>query len=466
MPLPGHIGSRLLKIVFTSLTMQRHNPESVDKIRQQYEVFPYPHKPIDLHPRDDDKTLNSLFIHSLSTPYYLRNQKVVSTAGKVILDAGCGSGYNALRLAEANPGAKIVGIDISPESVKLAEKRLQYHGVKDAEFHAVAIEDVSKLNLEFDLINCDEVLYLLPDPQSGLNALLSVLGADGILRANLHSSYQRQVFYRAQDLFRMMGLMDDTPGDEEVAIVQETMAALKDKVNLKAMGWNEEFAKKSVSNHTLMNHLIEGDKGFTVPEMFTMLSRASAEFISMVNWRDWDLLGLFKDPENLPAIWGFAIPNLSEEELMRVFELMNPVHRLLDFWCGHEGRAQPFKSVSNWRHEDWNQSIVHLNPLLQNQVVHEDLTERIQAHKVFEFSKYIGMTTMTPISFESHYVAALLPLWEQPQPFPALVKRYLQLHPLNHITLEPTDELIAFEQVRQLVQKLETFLYVMVEQSL
>ncbi|MEB3209699.1 MAG: class I SAM-dependent methyltransferase [Leptolyngbyaceae bacterium] len=445
--------------------MQINNLEDVDKVRQQYEVFPYPHKPIDLHPRDADPNLNSFFIHSLVTPYYLRNQKVVSTEGKIILDAGCGSGYNALRLATANPGAQIVGIDLSPESVKLAEKRLQYHGVEDAEFHAMSIEDIPQLGLEFDYINCDEVLYLLPDPQVGLNTLMSVLKPDGILRSNLHSSFQRQVYYRAQELFRMMGLMDEAPGNEEVVVVQETMAALKDQVNLKANGWNAEFAKDTEANHALMNHLIQGDKGFTIPDLFAMLSEANAEFISMVNWRDWDLLGLFKDPDDLPTIWGFAIPNLSVEEQLRVFELMNPVHRLLDFWCGHPDVTQPFNPVVEWHIEDWTRATVSLNPLLQGQQIRNDLIDRIKSHRVFEFSRYMDMTTMTPISFESHYAAALLPLWDSPQPFSVLVKRYLQLHPIDPVTLEPTDQSVAVEQVRQLIQKLETFLYVMVERT-
>jgi len=56
----------------------------------------------------------------LVNSYYLRNQKVIKTKGKLVLDAGCGSGYTSLTLAEANPGAKIVGVDISDKSVDIA----------------------------------------------------------------------------------------------------------------------------------------------------------------------------------------------------------------------------------------------------------------------------------------------------------------------------------------------------------
>jgi len=53
----------------------------------------------------------------------------------------------------------------------------------------------------------------------------------------------------------------------------------------------------------LMNHLLQGDKGYTITEIFSALRTAELEFISMVNWRQWDLMDLFKekDPENLPV---------------------------------------------------------------------------------------------------------------------------------------------------------------------
>ena len=140
--------------------MDENTAELLEKIRQQYETSPYPRTPLEQSPKDD---FNSLYIHNLVTSYYLRYQKVIDTEGKVILDAGCGSGWKSLILAEANPGAKIVGIDISEESVKLAQQRLKFHGFDHVEFHAISIYDLPSLGLEFDYINNDEMLYLLPD---------------------------------------------------------------------------------------------------------------------------------------------------------------------------------------------------------------------------------------------------------------------------------------------------------------
>ncbi|MCD8488845.1 MAG: class I SAM-dependent methyltransferase [Desertifilum sp.] len=150
-----------------------------------------------------------------------------------MLDAGCGSGYKALLLAEANPGAQIIGIDISEKSVELARDRFRYHGLENGEFHAMKLEELTDLPHRFDYINCDEVLYLLPDPLEGLKAMKAVLTPQGIIRTNLHSLSQRLIYYMAQEAFTLLGVRTDAPQEEEVEAVREIMAAIKDNVWLK-----------------------------------------------------------------------------------------------------------------------------------------------------------------------------------------------------------------------------------------
>jgi ubiquinone/menaquinone biosynthesis C-methylase UbiE len=315
--------------------MDNNAAELRKKIHQQFDTGPYPRTPLETSPKHDAK---SLYIHNLANPYYLRNKKVIQTEGKVILDAGCGSGYKSLILAEANPGAKIVGIDLSEKSVELARQRLDYHGFDNTEFHVISIEELPHLGLSFDYINCDEVLYFFPDPSIGLQAMKSVLKPDGIIRTNLHSLLQRFYYYRAQEVYKFMGLMDDNPEDLEMELVREIMKNLNDKVLLKVVTWNSKF--ETDDERLLMNHLLQGDKGFTITEIFSALRTAELEFISMVNWRQWNLMSLFKEPENLPAFLAMSLPETTVEEQLHLYELLNPVHRLLDFWCGHPNQGQ------------------------------------------------------------------------------------------------------------------------------
>ncbi|MGB3534391.1 MAG: class I SAM-dependent methyltransferase [Microcoleaceae cyanobacterium] len=440
--------------------MEKKDPQLLEKIRQQFDSAPYPRVPLEKSPKED---YNSLYIHNLVTSYYLRNKKVINTENTVILDAGCGSGYKSLVLAEANPGAKIVGVDLSEKSVELARQRLEHYGFENCEFHALSIEELPELGIEFDYINADEVLYLLPDAVTGLNAMKAVLKPEGIIRSNLHSSYQRASYFRAQSLFKFMGLMDESPREMEIEIVRETMEALKDAVLIKRQTWSKRMAESEES--MLANVLLMGDKGSTIPDLFAALKGANLEFISMVNWRYWDITGLFKEPDDLPAFIGMSLPELSVEQQLHLFELLNPVHRLLDFWCGHPEAAKPDEDIAEWTDTDWEQCTVHLHPQLRTDKAKEDLIECIKTRRPFEISKYVQIPTLIALHQESYIVACLLPLWEGSQPFMSLVERSHQIRPVDPVTLEPIDKQTIFEQVKELLTDLEPFLYILLERS-
>lgn len=440
--------------------MENSNSELTEKIRQQFDTGPYPRIPLEKSPKDD---YNKLFIHNFITSFYLRNQRVVDTNDKVILDAGCGTGYKTLVLAEANPGAKIVGIDLSEQSLKLAEKRLRHHQFDNVEFLLLKIEDLPDLGMQFDYINNDEVLYLFPDPATGLQAMKSVLKPDGIIRSNLHSSLNRFYWYRAQKLSKMMGLMDENPGELEIEVVRDTMKALKEQVALKRHTWNPR--EEHNEQWFMMNYLFQGDQGFTIPQMFSALRSAELEFISMINWRQWELLDLFKEPENLPMFWEMSLPELDMEDRLHLFELLHPVHRLLDFWCGHPNEALPLVSVNEWTDSDWHQVKVHLHPQLRTASVRDDLIECITNRRSFEISRYITLPTQSPIVIESSIGACLLPLWEAAQSLPSLIERWIQIRPMDPVTLAPVSEKDAFEQVKTFLSELEAFMYLLLERS-
>jgi ubiquinone/menaquinone biosynthesis C-methylase UbiE len=439
--------------------MENQTSEFREKIRQHFNQIPYPNNPVEASPKKD---LNLLYIYNLITPFYIRNQTIIDTKSKVILDAGCGSGYTSLALAEANPEAKIVGIDLSEESVKLAYQRLQYHGFDNAEFYPLSIEDIPKLGLEFDYINCDETLYLLPDPILGLQLMKSVLKPDGIIHTNLHSYRQRFYFYQAQELFRMMGLLD-APQEFEVELVRETMRALKDDVILKQKTWDKSFDNEP--NLALTNHLLPGDKGYSIKEMFAALKVADLEFISMVKWRHWELMDLFKNRDDLPMFIAMSLPELSVEEQLHLVELLHPTQRLLDFWCGHPNDNKAFVPIYQWTLTDWQSAKVHLHPQLRTPQIKENLINCVAQSQPWSIGSYINLPIKVPVEVDSAIAASLLPLWDAPQPFTSLVDRWLLIRPLNFVTLEPMSYETAFEEVKQLLHKLEVFLYILLEKG-
>ncbi|HEY9620795.1 MAG TPA: class I SAM-dependent methyltransferase [Crinalium sp.] len=446
--------------------MDIQQSEWLDKVRQQFDFAPYPRVPLEKLPHDH---YNDLFVHSLVTPHYLRDRHIVDTHGKYILDVGCGSGYKSLILAIANPGAHVVGVDLSDASVELARLRFQHHGFENAEFHALSLKELPSLGLQFDYINCDEVLYLLPEPVVGLQAMRSVLKPDGIIRSNLHSYLQRDSFYRAQDLFRMMGLMDGNPEDFEIDIVKETMSSLRDNILLKVQTWGTKFEtsenSEEVISEILMNHLFQEDKGYTISQLFAMFEAADLEFINMVDWQSWQVANLFSTTENLPDCWKPVFKGDSVADTLQLYELLHPTHRLLDFWCGLPNSVEPLRSSRQWDMTDWQTCVVRLHPQLQIEVVKDDLVRCTTALSPFEISRYITMSAPGPLFLDSSAAIALLPLWDDPQSIQALVDRYQTVRPPHPVTLQPISPEAAFAEVQQLLRQLEQCCYVLLEAS-
>lgn len=440
--------------------MEAHDPNLLEKIRQQFESSPYPRIPPEASPKGD---LNSLYVHNFATPFYLRNQQLIDPKQLVILDVGCGTGYTTLTLAEANPGATIVGIDLSEKSIELARQRLQFHGFTTAQFQVLSLDQVASLELQFDYINCDEVLYLMPDLVQTFQTLSAVLKPHGILRGNLHSWYQRQNYFRAQQFFTLLGLMQNNPEEAEINTVLETMRALANGIPLKEQTWNAEAAANRPQEYVLMNYLFQGDNGFTVGELFSVLREANLEFICMVNQRDWDLLKVFQNAQNLPAFWQENLPKLTLEDQLQLFELIAPVHRLLDFWCGQSGQPQLSQLPKSWPIDEWRSVRVALHPQLQTEAIKADLHSAIQQQRLFNLTQHLsaGTAAQTQFSLSPYLAACLLPLWDAPQTFPALVKRALKIRPCDPITLKPLPTQQVSQELRDALTGLEKYLYVL-----
>lgn len=441
--------------------MNNSNSDLWDKIRQQFDSAPYPNTPLDKSPKNDTSLL---YLHSMVSAYYRRNQKVIETKDTLILDAGCGTGYKSLVLAEANPGAKIVGIDISAESVELAKQRLKYHGFDNTEFHTLSIYDVKNLGYEFDYISCDETLYLFPDISLALESMKSVLKPEGIIRTNLHSYLQRFNVFSAQKAFTMMGLMEDNPGDSEVDIVIETMQSLKDNVLLKERTWSDVFQKEDRKERVLMNYLFQGDKGYTISEMFSAIRAADLEFISMVNSRQWNLISLFKEHHDLPPYIAMSLFQASVEEQLQLFELLHPMHRLLDFLCGHPQAEHNVTAIFDWDDSEWAHAKVHLNPQFNNVIYKGYVDNCLSKGQVFPIFKNVTLNKES-IYIDSLIALCLLPLFEQPYTMMDLVNFWQQRRPIDTLTGEAISTNQVFQLVKSTLSTLEDFDCIMLDKS-
>src|SRR5690349_2113883 len=95
--------------------------------------------------------------------------------GKSALDVGCGAGLLAEPLARL--GARITGIDASPELIQVAREHATAMGL-EIDYRA---GDVQELQGQFDLVTCMEVIEHVADPASFLKSLAKRLAPDGLL---------------------------------------------------------------------------------------------------------------------------------------------------------------------------------------------------------------------------------------------------------------------------------------------
>lgn len=188
-----------------------------DAITRQYERWVYPEPLQDLaqlgggHDFSDPILRHRLYWPDRECPQSLD-----------ILVAGCGANQAAI-VAYRNPGARVLGIDVSEPSLANERHLRHRHKLENLELLRLPIEDAPTLGREFDLVIAAGVLHHMSDPLVGLRALGKCLRRDGVMSVFLYGRYGRIGIELMQDLFRRLGLPQDEPS---VALVKQVLSAL------------------------------------------------------------------------------------------------------------------------------------------------------------------------------------------------------------------------------------------------
>lgn len=369
--------------------MSSLSSEALERIRAQFDYGPYPRVPLEATPKEN---YGALAIHDIRSAFYRRDRSLKATEGACILDVGCGSGYKTLMLALANPGAEIIGVDLSLKSVELAQERLKFQGFPEVKFYALGLDEIGQLEIAFDYINCDELLYFFDDPAAALGQMKAVLKPDGIIRANLHSKNQRIAHYRLQELFKFLGFLDGNPEAAEMEAVTELMNALQPGVLSRAAVWNlplqlqKEEKQDELEQWLLANLLLQADKGYGVPDLRQYLETAGLEFLGMVQAPLWRLSELFGDRDQIPAFWALGIQEASLLDQAYLYDLLHPVNRLFDFWCS----LQPLAPTQAWENLPLEQRLglkVQLHPQLATSGIEQQLQEKLKLRERFSLAR-------------------------------------------------------------------------------
>lgn len=95
-----------------------------------------------------------------------------------ILDAGCGTGEASRRLAEAFPGASVLGVDIVDGSLERARRACAPLGER-VRFEHRSIFDLGLRDARFDLVVCRHVLQSIPHAERAIAELVRVARPGG-----------------------------------------------------------------------------------------------------------------------------------------------------------------------------------------------------------------------------------------------------------------------------------------------
>ena len=111
-------------------------------------------------------------------------KSIPNLLGKKFLDAGCGPGIFC-KEAEEQGASEVVGIDISPEMIKIAQTNCE-----KANFQAVDLESANLEISNFDVVVCSLVLGHVEKFNLSLQKLVDALKAGGVLILTDFHPYQ------------------------------------------------------------------------------------------------------------------------------------------------------------------------------------------------------------------------------------------------------------------------------------
>ncbi len=189
-----------------------------------------------------------------------------------ILVAGCGT-TQAAHYAVRWPNARVVGIDVSANSLAFTEELKRKYALDNLELHQLPVERAGELGQIFEHVVSTGVLHHLPDPDTGLRALRDVLAPAGALNVMVYAPYGRAGVYMLQDYCRRLGIGRTAP---EIADLAASLKALPPEHPLVPLLRNSpDFATTAGIADALLH---PQDRAYTVPQLLDFLTNAGLTF--------------------------------------------------------------------------------------------------------------------------------------------------------------------------------------------
>lgn len=165
-----------------TIKSSKENP-TFKSVEAMYNAHPFPQRLTKLEQRSDERFAR-IYREFLHLP-------IDSLNGKVLLDAGCGTGENTWTWTRILPsGATVAAVDLSQASVRIAKasgETLQ----TAPRFSVGSLMDLGIASESIDLVFCSGVLVAIPDPWQAYQELVRILKPGGYIVLVLYHKYGR-----------------------------------------------------------------------------------------------------------------------------------------------------------------------------------------------------------------------------------------------------------------------------------
>ena len=236
--------------------MSKSEDNITKQVKEMYLKYPYPSPSREIS--ETNELVNLLKIFEIENKEKIEKLK--------ILDAGSGSGHRIINVAKYLKNCSFTGIDISENSLLIANELKNKEKIENIQFLQKNILDNNTEIGKFDLILCMGVLHHLSDPNKGLQILSKMLNKNGMIFLYLYGKLGGHKRMLNKELISIILGKDKTDYETGIKIVRDI------GLNKFDYGWNLKCESIEEENSLIVDSLLHANEtlydSITVNDLF------------------------------------------------------------------------------------------------------------------------------------------------------------------------------------------------------
>jgi ubiquinone/menaquinone biosynthesis C-methylase UbiE len=206
------------------------------RVTEMYNQYPYPLV----------GTHREMF-KDLVYPFLMEQGNVYS-----ILEAGCGTGNVAIAIAQLFPETRVVGIDVTEESLRIAKESAAKLGLKNIEFRYSNLLEYDAELGTFDFIHCQGVIHHLSDPRQGLENLYKYLNPGRHAYIWVYMLLGRRWILEIREILNLLQTIDK-PYEERIEFSKKILSVFRAKKASEGLKRHHDKKPAQINVHRPLN---------------------------------------------------------------------------------------------------------------------------------------------------------------------------------------------------------------------